>query len=137
MKTANLSLGIGIYTQFGVKCFYKSHLKLYSIVIVCLYLCECTLKLCMVMNNIMHQVRKQQNQKFDLKNNLLLENFCQIPQEIKIFYHKQFSHYVKYSKVIFSQTMVYRLILYYHLNSKNLENLIINEAVEVFWLMFY
>ena len=81
------------------------------------------------MNNIMHQVRKQQNQKFDLKINLLLKNFCRIPQEMKIFYHKQFSHYVKYSKVIFSQTTVYRLILYYHLNSKNLENRIIKEAV--------
>ena len=119
MKTANLSLEISIYTQFGVKYFYKSHLKLYSIVIMCLYLCECTLKLCMVMNNIMHQVIKQQNQKFDLKNNFLLKSFCRIPQEMKIFCHKQFSHFIyKIFKGDFSQTTVYCLILYYHLNSK-------------------
>ena len=61
----------------------------------------------MVMNNIMHQVLKQQNQKFDLKNNFLLKSFCQISQEMKILCHKQFSHlYIKIFKGDFSQTTV-------------------------------
>ena len=41
---ANLSLAIGILMQIGVKRLYKSSLKLYSIVVICLCLCEMHVK---------------------------------------------------------------------------------------------
>ena len=60
-------------------------------------------------------------QKSDLYNNSLL-NFHQLPK-------KYFTMHEQYPTVTFLRTTVYYLILYPHLNSKNLENLIINEAI--------
>ena len=100
MKTANLSLEIAILVQIGVLIWslnikhlsgslsLKSCSKLYSIVVMCLCLCEMHVSMVMC-NYVLSSWATEQN--VWPKNTSLLKNFRRIPQETKILYHKQFS----------------------------------------------
>ena len=78
-----------------MKHLYKSHSKLYSIVIMCLCLCEMHIKAVRGYVQLCIKFVEQWNKRFDLRfdrKNTLLKNFRHIPQEMKILYQEQFLH---------------------------------------------